>query len=79
MYLELWPTILGLIAAGTWGAGDFSGGIAARRTSAYSVVIFAHLASLLILLTFVFILHDPAPPFRDWFWEAQPACVAVLA
>ena len=68
MINDLLPTILGLIAAGTWGAGDFSGGIAAKRANVYGVVIFAHLASMVILLLATFILHDPYPPFRDWLW-----------
>jgi len=68
LFFDLLPTLYGLIAAGTWGAGDFSGGIAAKRTNAYNVVIFAHLASILILILLVFILHEPIPPFRDLVW-----------
>ena len=62
------PELYGLIAAVTWGAGDYSGGIATKRTNVYSVVIFAHLASMLILVALAFILHDPFPPIRDWLW-----------
>lgn len=62
------PTIYGLIAALTWGAGDFSGGIATRRTNAYSVVIVAHAASMLLLVFTALLLHDPYPTLQGWLW-----------
>jgi drug/metabolite transporter (DMT)-like permease len=65
---EWMPTVYGLIAAITWGAGDFSGGIATRRTNAYSVVIVAHTASILLLIVTAMILHDPNMPLKGWLW-----------
>ena len=62
------PTIYGLIAALTWGAGDFSGGIATKRTNAFSVVIVAHTSSMLLLILTALILHDPYPSLNGWLW-----------
>jgi drug/metabolite transporter (DMT)-like permease len=62
------PTIYGLVAAATWGAGDFTGGIATRRANAYSVVVLAHSVSMFLLIVLVAVLRDPFPPFRDWLW-----------
>lgn len=44
------PVVLGLLAAATWGAADFAGGLATRRAPPAKVVLLAHGASLLILL-----------------------------
>lgn len=40
----------GLAAAISWGAGDFSGGLASKRTSAFTVVVLSQFVSLLFLL-----------------------------
>ena len=51
-------TGLSLLAALSWGAGDFSGGFATRRASPFLVVSVAHGFSLLLLLLF----HSHAGP-----------------
>ncbi len=43
------PVTLGLLAAATWGAADFAGGLATRRAPPARVVLLAHGASLLLL------------------------------
>lgn len=60
----------GIAAALTWGAGDFSGGFAARRTNAYSVVIAAHLFSLALLVAAALALREPLPKADVWLWGA---------
>ncbi len=62
------PIIFGLAAALTWGAGDFSGGVATKRSSAYGVVIFAHIFSMILLLATAFVLREPIPPLASWLW-----------
>jgi drug/metabolite transporter (DMT)-like permease len=59
---------LGLGAAATWGAGDFSGGMAARRTSAFGVVLVAHGASLIVLVAVALLAGEAVPPARAWLW-----------
>jgi drug/metabolite transporter (DMT)-like permease len=68
MNFDWLPAIFGLISALTWGAGDFSGGVATKRTSAYSVVIFAHLFSLALLIGLVLVFKEPLPPLKSWLW-----------
>jgi uncharacterized membrane protein len=58
----------GLVSAVTWGAGDFSGGMAAKRTNPYGAVIAAHIISLILLLTLGIATGEPVPPLRDWMW-----------
>jgi drug/metabolite transporter (DMT)-like permease len=60
--------LFGLLAALTWGAGDFSGGLATKRTNPYSVVIVAHLISLILLLGLALVLREPFPPLASWLW-----------
>jgi len=58
--------LLGLGAAITWGAADFAGGIATRRTESYGVVIGSHIISLTAFLFLALLLNEPVPPLRDW-------------
>ena len=53
---ELLFILLALSAAFSWGAGDFSGGLASKRTSAYTVVGLSQFISLLILVAGVFLV-----------------------
>ncbi len=43
------PVLLGLLAAATWGAADFAGGLATRRAAPGRVVFIAHGVSFLLL------------------------------
>lgn len=60
--------LFGLAAALTWGAGDFSGGLASKRTNALSVVIIAHAFSMVLLLAAAFFLRESFPPLAAWLW-----------
>lgn len=62
------PILLGLLSALTWGAGDFNGGLAAKRSNPYGVVVVAHIISLGLLLLLVPIIGEPIPPWQDWLW-----------
>jgi uncharacterized membrane protein len=62
------PILFGLLSALTWGAGDFNGGLAAKRSNPYGVVILAHSLSLGLLLLLLTIIKEPIPPVKDWLW-----------
>lgn len=62
------PILLGLLSALTWGAGDFNGGLAVKRSNPCGVIAVAHSLSLLLLLLLVPIVGEPVPPLRDWLW-----------
>jgi drug/metabolite transporter (DMT)-like permease len=53
---------LGLAAAAFWGASDFLGGLATRRTNVVIVVSIAHGLSLIFLLLGALATHTPYPP-----------------
>jgi len=62
------PILFGLLSALTWGAGDFNGGLAAKRSNPYGVVAVAHAISLGLLLVLIPIIGEPIPPIQDWLW-----------
>jgi len=62
------PILLGLLSALTWGAGDFNGGLAVKRSNPYGVIVVAHTISLLLLVILVPIIGEPVPPLHDWLW-----------
>ena len=64
------PVALGLLSAATWGAGDFSGGLAARRASVYAVVIWSQLVGLGLLLALALLFDTGPPPPVDLAWGA---------
>jgi drug/metabolite transporter (DMT)-like permease len=58
--------IFGLASALSWGGGDFSGGLAARRANVFTVLIFSQIAGLVLVLAFAW--SETFPPPRDLAW-----------
>ncbi|MBI3165726.1 MAG: EamA family transporter [Anaerolineales bacterium] len=56
--------LLGLLSALSWGAGDFTGGLAARKVGAYRSVFYAELIGILFLFALLLFLDDPIPDVR---------------
>ncbi len=61
----------GLLAAAFYGAADFCGGVAARRSALFGVTIFSQLAGLLVLLVIL--------AFTRWHLTAGDLVVGALA
>jgi len=59
--LELSAIFYGLASAASWGAGDFSGGFAAKRNNVFSVVIASQLIGVMGLILVAFLLAEPFP------------------
>ncbi len=57
--------LFGLASAASWGAGDFSGGLASKRTSAYTVVALSQFVSLLFLILFAVLLPEENISLQD--------------
>ena len=60
----------GLAAASSWGAGDYCGGLASRRTNVYGVVLVSQLVGLVLLSTLALLLSEPFPTLTDMAWAA---------
>jgi len=59
---------LSLTSAALWGAGDFWGGIAARRTSVFGVVVAAHSTGFLGMLFWALLRNEAVPPHQFLLW-----------
>jgi len=59
---------LSLLAAASWGGGDFSGGVASKRASVFRVVAGAHFVGLLSMLLMAWLGGEPIPPPADLLW-----------
>jgi drug/metabolite transporter (DMT)-like permease len=53
--------IYGLVSAASWGAGDFTGGYAAKRSTVHSVVIFSQMVGGILLLALALMVTEPLP------------------
>jgi drug/metabolite transporter (DMT)-like permease len=58
--------IYGLLSALTWGAGDFTGGLAARRTGALRAVFYGEIIGLAAVIALSFLDNEPVPPAMVW-------------
>lgn len=68
----------GLAAAASWGAGDFFGGFASKRTGLFSVVIGSQMAGVLMLAVAAVVSGDTVPTLANVTWAAVAGlCGAV--
>ncbi len=58
---EFLSVVYGLASALSWGAGDFSGGVATKRASVYAVIVVSQLLGGLLLLALALILAEAVP------------------
>lgn len=65
----------GLASAASWGAGDFSGGLAARRTNVFSVAVLGQVAGVVVMTLIALIRAEALPSIRVAAW----ACAAGAA
>ncbi|MGQ0804963.1 MAG: EamA family transporter [Actinomycetota bacterium] len=70
--------VLGLAVAATYGAGDFFGGLATKRTTTWAVVVVVQVVGLVVLLVLVPLDGTPFPAGRD-LWLGAAASLAGTA
>jgi drug/metabolite transporter (DMT)-like permease len=58
--------LFGLTAALGWGAGDFTGGLASRKTGAYRAVFYSEAIGIIFLLIVVKVSGESLPDQRVW-------------
>jgi drug/metabolite transporter (DMT)-like permease len=60
--------LFGLSSALSWGAGDFTGGIASRRTGAYRTVFYGEIIGILVLFFVLMLFGEPFPNGTTWIF-----------
>lgn len=68
----------GLASALSWGAGDFSGGLASQRSPVLSVVITSQVIGLALLAILALLTVEPLPAPADLLWGAAAGLVGGL-
>ena len=71
------PILYGLLASASWGAADFIGGIATKRTAAYRVLFLAEGAGLVPFLALALLTSEPIPSITDLFLGALASLVGL--
>ena len=56
----------GLLSALSWGAGDFTGGLAARKVGAVRAVFYASVIGLIVILISALVTGESFPDLRVW-------------
>ena len=69
---------LGLLAALGWGAGDFTGGIASRKTGAYRTVLYGEVIGIFVLFFVIAIFSEPIPDLRSWMFAMLAGALGKL-
>jgi uncharacterized membrane protein len=61
--------LFGLLSATSWGAGDFFGGLASRRSSAARATFYGEVFGLVMLLAVAPFFGGLGMPWTDWAWS----------
>jgi drug/metabolite transporter (DMT)-like permease len=75
--ITLLSIFYGILSAATWGAADFIGGLASKRTSPYRVLFLAEIAGLVPFVVVALLLHETMPPFFDILLGAASSLVGL--
>lgn len=78
MSSELTAIVYGLLSALTWGAGDFSGGVASKRTNAYAVIFISQIIGGVFLVLITLIAGEPVPAMSDMLIGALAGAAGVI-
>lgn len=70
--------VLSLIAAGSWGAGDFAGGLASKRVNVFRVVAVSHSTGLILMLLLAIATGEAVPANNELIWGAAAGLVGAV-
>jgi len=66
---------LSLSAAASWGAADFSGGLATKRSNVFGVVVIAHGIGLIFMLALAVVARESVPSWTSLLWGVAAGIV----
>ena len=79
MPAELMAVILGLLAAASFGAGDFVGGLNSKRNSVLMVTFCSQVAGWLFYVICALLTREAMPPAQDLIFAALAGIIGVIA
>lgn len=68
----------GLASAATWGAGDFAGGLAARRVPLFVAVLLSQALGLVLVVILALVVQERIPPASSWLWGGAAGLAGAL-
>lgn len=75
---NLLGAVFALLSATAWGSGDFSGGLAARKSNRYQVLTLASLSGMVVLVFCVLIRGEGLPSPNSILWGAMAGAAGAL-
>jgi drug/metabolite transporter (DMT)-like permease len=78
MNSALLAAIFALSAAATWGSGDFTAGLVARRVGSFHTVLISYAVGLLALVAIALARFERLPPSIDLMWGALAGLLGML-
>ncbi len=69
--------IYGIASAATWGAADFIGGFATKRTSPYRILFLGELSGLIPFIVLAIVTGERVPPLTDMLWAALASLLGL--
>ncbi len=78
MSADILTIVYGLASAAVWGAGDFSGGLAAKRNRAMTVVLASQVVGGIFILSLARLFGEGVPPPVYWGWGALAGISGAL-
>lgn len=75
---ELLAAIYALIAALSWGTGDFTGGFATRKSNIFSVTIAVQVIGLFVVPVALLLSGEPIPPIGSFIWGIAAGTIGTL-
>lgn len=70
--------VFGLASAVSWGAGDFSGGVASRRSNVYVVIVVSQIFGVMILAAMALLQREPLPPANALLFGAAAGLAGAV-
>lgn len=70
--------VFGLGASISWGTGDFSGGLASRRTHVFTVVLGVYVTGVILLPILALVWGEALPSWSDALWGVSAGLVGTL-
>ncbi len=78
MDINFLAAIFALSAATGWGAGDFIGGLAARRVGPFHTVLITNTVQLAVVVIMALARFEQFPPFKDLIWGAVACILGII-